>query len=44
MCAAVGAPVLRLVRISIEELDITGWASGDIKELSRTDISRYIHV
>ncbi|UAY56538.1 pseudouridine synthase [Arachidicoccus terrestris] len=44
MCAAVGAPVLRLVRISIEELDITGWASGDIKELSRIDISRYMHV
>lgn len=44
MCAAVGSPVLRLVRISIEELNITGWASGDIKELSRTDISRYIHV
>lgn len=44
MCAAVGAPVLRLVRVSIEELDISGWAAGDIRELTRADIAAYLHL
>lgn len=35
MCAQVGYPVLRLVRWSIEGIDINGMNSGDIKYLDR---------
>lgn len=44
MCAAVGSPVLRLVRISMEELDILGWASGEIREFTRAELTRYLHI
>ena len=44
MCAAVGFPVLRLVRINIEALSIQGWGSGEIRELTREDINKYLHV
>ena len=44
MCAAVGSPVLRLVRISMEDLDIINWESGQIREYSREDIRLLLHV
>jgi len=44
MCAAVGSPVLRLVRISMEDLDITGWKSGQIKEYRPEEIHQLLHV
>lgn len=44
MCAAIGSPVLRLVRISMEDLDICSWDTGTIKELSRADIKHYLHI
>ncbi len=35
MTASVGYPTLRLIRYSIEELNIKGFISGEIKELSK---------
>jgi 23S rRNA pseudouridine2457 synthase len=44
MCAAVGSPVLRLVRTAMEDLNIQGWESGQIKEFSREQIARLLHI
>ena len=38
MCAAVGFPVLRLVRISIEGLTLGNLAIGNVKEFSKAEI------
>ena len=38
MCAAVGFPVLRLVRYSIGKLTIKGMDAGDLIEITREDI------
>ena len=38
MCAAVGFPVLRLVRISIEGLTLGDLKIGDVKEFSKVEI------
>ena len=38
MCAAVGFPVLRLVRIGIEGLTLGSLKMGEVKELSKTKI------
>ena len=35
MCAKVGIPVLRLIRIQIEKLDIMDFAIGEVREFSR---------
>jgi 23S rRNA pseudouridine2457 synthase len=42
MCAAVGFPVLRLVRIRIEGLALEGLAPGQVRELSGEEVYRAI--
>jgi len=44
MCAAVGAPVLRLVRMEMEALTIQGWAAGQIQEFTRDQLARLLHL
>lgn len=44
MCAAVGAPVLRLVRMEMEALTIQGWAAGQIQEFTRDQLARLLHI
>jgi 23S rRNA pseudouridine2457 synthase len=44
MCAAVGAPVLRLVRLQMEDLHVHGWTSGQIKEFTREQLTRLLHI
>ena len=44
MCAAVGFPVLRLVRISIEGLEVKGWDAGEIRTFSRQELGRLLHI
>jgi len=38
MCAAVGFPVLRLVRVQIEQLSIENMLPGEVRELTREQI------
>lgn len=44
MTAAVGFPTLRLVRWSIETLTAEGMQPGDVRELSREEIMRALHL
>jgi len=44
MCAAVGYPVLRLVRYAIEDLTIENWSIGEVRELSKEDFQKYLHL
>ncbi|MCA1752239.1 MAG: pseudouridine synthase, partial [Flavobacteriales bacterium] len=44
MTAAVGFPTLRLVRYAIEDLTIDEMISGDVVELSETEIRKKLHV
>jgi 23S rRNA pseudouridine2457 synthase len=42
MTAAVGFPTLRLVRWSMENLDISGFESGEIRELNKEEIYKHL--
>lgn len=42
MTAAVGFPTLRLVRYSIGNLNIAGWAAGEYRQYSRNELFRLI--
>lgn len=44
MTAAVGFPTLRLVRWAIEELTAEGMVPGQVRELSRADLVRGLHL
>jgi 23S rRNA pseudouridine2457 synthase len=43
MTAAVGFPTLRLVRHSIGQLNIEGWASGELRQFTRNELFALIH-
>ncbi len=45
MCAAVGFPVLRLIRIAIEDLDIRSLMKpGEIRTISRTELYQKLNI
>lgn len=44
MCAAVGHPVLRLVRFAMEDLTIENWSVGEVRELSKEDFQKQLHI
>jgi 16S rRNA U516 pseudouridylate synthase RsuA-like enzyme len=44
MLAAVGFPVLRLIRMSIEKLDLDQIAPGDIQEYNRQDFFKKLGI
>ncbi|ERM80814.1 hypothetical protein P872_11310 [Rhodonellum psychrophilum GCM71 = DSM 17998] len=44
MTAAVGFPTLRLVRWSMEELTISGFDVGEVREFSQEEIYRLLHL
>ncbi len=44
MCAAVGYPVLRLVRYSIEALELGALLPGEVRELDRLEIRNKLYV
>lgn len=44
MCAAVGAPVLRLVRVAMESLDISDWQAGQIREYPAAEIKKLLRL
>lgn len=39
MCAAVGFPVLRLIRYSIEKITLDGLTPGDMRQLSKAEVN-----
>ena len=44
MCAAVGFPVLRLVRIGIEQLTLGDLALGEVREIEGTELYRLVKI
>lgn len=42
MCAKVGFPVLRLVRVSIENLKLDGMAVGEVRQIKEEELKRLI--
>ena len=44
MCAAIGYPVLRLLRSAIEDLHIRDFVVGEVRVLSYQDVSRKLHL
>ena len=42
MCAAVGYPVLRLIRVGIEDLQLDGLSSGDLRELNILELKQLL--
>jgi 23S rRNA pseudouridine2457 synthase len=44
MCAAVGHPVLRLIRVSIEELTLDALACGEVREIDRSNLLSLLHL
>lgn len=44
MCAAIGYPVLRLIRSRIEDLELRNWAPGSVREIERKLLYRLLHI
>ncbi len=44
MCAAVGYPVLRLIRVRIQELELGALAPGQVREMERGELLRKLGV
>jgi 23S rRNA pseudouridine2457 synthase len=42
MTAATGFPTLRLIRMSIGKLDITGWQPGEIRQFSKQELLSWL--
>ena len=44
MTAAIGHPTLRLIRFSIEGININGMHPGDVKEFAKQDFINLMHL
>ncbi|MBK6948501.1 MAG: pseudouridine synthase [Haliscomenobacter sp.] len=44
MCAKVGFPVLRLIRVRMEELSLEGLQPGEVREMSKEDAYRQLRI
>ena len=44
MCAAVGFPCLRLLRLAIEELTLQGLSPGEIKEINGPELHKHLKI
>jgi len=44
MCAAVGFPVLRLIRVGIEKLTLDALANGEVREMNQQELYRLVKI